>query len=115
MAYNLGLSDNKKDDEYHSAAKKQVELAITLHGQEEEVEGVKFDNSVDLSGKPKEKYYIEWWKIGNDKKHIDAGEFHSNNIKSFVKLFLGLQKYTIVYLKRVRDDRVMKDARDTLR
>lgn len=117
MAYNLGLA-NKKDEENYQTAKKQVELAITLYGQrgqQEEIEAIKFDNSVDHAGRPKEKYYMEWWKIGTPKTHIDSGEFHSNDIKSFARTFLGLQKYTIVYLKRVRDGRVMKNARNTLR
>lgn len=122
MAFNRGIEhEDKSNTEWKLKMEKDVEDAITLHvdlGEKKPVveeEKAKFDNSVALDGSKKEKYYMEWWEIGTSKADIEAGEFHSSNIKHFIKTFLGFQKYTVVYLKRCRDNAVMKDARSTLR
>lgn len=60
-------------------------------------------------------YYIEWWKIGTGHTDIENGTFHSANIRSFIKMFLKTGKYTVVYLRREKDQRVLKDARGTHR
>jgi len=61
------------------------------------------------------KYYIEWWKIGTDNALIESGEFHTANIKNFARKFLATGKYTLVYLRREVDGKVLQDRRSTLR
>lgn len=116
MAFNLGINDdNKRNNESLRNAEKHVSLAISLYEESKEDVEVEFDNTKDAGGKPKVKYYLEWWRIGDEKNAVQNGTFHTNNIKHFVKTFIGLNKYTIVYLERVADGRVLKDARSTLR
>ena len=59
----------------------------------------------------KEKYRIEWWQIGTNEKDIQMGEFHSANLKHFVKVFRSSGRYTLIYLERVRDGKVLFDRR----
>jgi hypothetical protein len=117
MAYNLGIDrDNRKSEEDYEKAAKHVAAAIKSYCLRPPVEeSAPFDNSVDSSGKPKEQYYMEWWRIGDEQAHIENGEFHTNDIRNFVKTFLSFNKYTIVYLVRCRDNTVLKNARSTVR
>ena len=63
----------------------------------------------------KREYYMEWWEIGNDHSEIEMGHFHSGNLKHFLTVFLGAKKYTVIYLERVEDCKVIRDARNTCR
>ena len=60
-------------------------------------------------------YYIEWWVVGTDHSEIEMGHFHTGNLKHFLTVFLGRKKYTVVYLERVEDGKVIRDARNTCR
>ena len=70
-------------------------------------------SELEMTKGPRLEYYIEWWKVGTDHKEIETGYFHSANIRNFVKCLLSGQKYTLVYLRREKDQAVMKDARST--
>jgi len=67
-----------------------------------------------MENNEKQEYYMEWWKIGSPANVWSASNFHTADIQTFVGKFLALKKYTIVYLRREKDLRVMKDARNTL-
>lgn len=116
MAYNLGMSKNNKDAEDFAKSQKEVENAIHLHlDLEDSAPGVvEVDNTIGVDGREKERYYMEWWKIGTRHENIEQHYFHTNFIKHFVKVFLSTKRYTIVYLRRESDGRVLKDARSTL-
>lgn len=61
----------------------------------------------------KREYYMEWWEVGTDHNSIVTGHFHTGNLRSFLKLFLDLKKFTVIYLERVADGKVVRDARAT--
>ena len=60
-------------------------------------------------------YYMEWWKIGDEHNAIESGHFHTAALRYFLTIFLGFKKYTVIYLERVQDGKVIRDARNTLR
>ena len=59
----------------------------------------------------KYEYYIEWWKLGTAETDIEAGQFRTNNLKHFVRLFGTFKHLTMVFLKRCHDDKVLLDKR----
>lgn len=59
----------------------------------------------------KREYYMEWWQYGRHEKDIDIGHFHTANLKHFVKLFTSFKKFSLVYLRRCQDDKVLWDRR----
>ncbi len=63
----------------------------------------------------KREYYMEWWEIGNNHSEIEIGHFHSGNLKNFLTVFLTTKRYTVIYLERVDDNKVIRDARNTCR
>jgi hypothetical protein len=61
----------------------------------------------------KREYYMEWWEVGTDHNSIEMGHFHTGNLRSFLKLFLELKRFTVIYLERVADGKVVRDVRAT--
>lgn len=59
----------------------------------------------------KNEYYMEWWRIGDQATDINTGMFRSSYIKNFVKMFMGFRRYTIVYLERCHDRKVLWNRR----
>jgi hypothetical protein len=59
----------------------------------------------------KREYYMEWWRLGDPETAIDLGTFHCANIKTFVKMFMGLKKFTVIFLRREHDQRILWDRR----
>lgn len=117
MAYNLGIEQKAGNDTRERDVRLAVENFNSLyrHIPAENMLEDKDFNTTNPDGTAKPLYYMEWWKIGEDKANIEMGSFHHNDIREFVKMFLRLKKYTIVYLERASDKRVLMDNRGTLR
>jgi hypothetical protein len=68
----------------------------------------------EMTNKPSVEYYMEWWKVGDNHKDIRCDNFNCRELKAFLKTFLTVER-TVIYLERVKDGRVIRDARATLR
>jgi hypothetical protein len=64
-----------------------------------------------IKRRTRREYYMEWWQYGNHEADIDIGHFHTSNLKHFVKLFTSFKKFSLVYLRRCQDDKVLWDRR----
>lgn len=59
----------------------------------------------------KTEYYMEWWRLGEPSESWEAGYFHSAYLKAFVKMFMNLRKFNVLFLQRVHDRTVLWDRR----
>ena len=59
----------------------------------------------------KREYYMEWCRIGDSATDINTGMFRTSYIKKFVQMFMGFKRYTIVYLERCQDKKVLWNRR----
>jgi len=62
----------------------------------------------------KREYYMEWWEIGTDPAKIETGHFHTGHLREFLTMFMRLKKFSVVYLRRETDGKIVRDARSTL-
>ncbi len=60
---------------------------------------------------PRYEYYIEWWKLGTNESDIEAGQFRTRNLKHFVHLFGSLKHLSMIFLRRVHDNKTLLDRR----
>ena len=61
----------------------------------------------------KDKFIIEYWRVGDPESDIVRDEFHIHplSVKTFIAGLLRFGKYTLVYLERVKDGKVIYDRR----
>lgn len=59
----------------------------------------------------KREYYMEYWKLGDPPEAIMTGQFSTANIKHVVKKVVGSGKYSIVFLMRLADQKVLWNRR----
>lgn len=54
-----------------------------------------------------ERYYVEWWTIGDPVTAIESGEFSTRNLRHIVSKIIADGKRSIVHLRRLRDNKVI--------
>jgi|AACY02.3.fsa_nt_gi hypothetical protein len=62
-------------------------------------------------GLVRNQYYIEWWDLGTQESEIQNGTFRSAFIVEFIKAFRSSGKRNLIYLKRLKDNKVIYNAR----
>ena len=60
---------------------------------------------------PRYEYYIEWWHLGTNAADIESGQFRTSNLKHFIRVFKKHTHLSLVYLRRIHDDKVLYDKR----
>jgi hypothetical protein len=61
--------------------------------------------------RPKKKYYMEFWRLGDPATAIQVGEFETANIKHVVRKVIGGGRYNVVFLMRLHDQKILWDRR----
>lgn len=66
---------------------------------------------INKSDRWEDAYYIEWWKLGNDERDIEASQFHTPSLDHFIATFKSCKHLSLVFLKRCHDNKVLYDKR----
>ena len=59
----------------------------------------------------KTEFYIEWWELGTPESAIMAAEISLRWPKPFLKRFMANKKYSLIYLMRKSDNKVIWNRR----